>query len=361
MISQQEILNGKIFIIDDKPVNTELLERMLEQAGFNHFRSTNDSRQAVPVYLEFQPDLVLLDLKMPHLDGFQVMEKLRALEEDSYAPILVLTAQPDIKSRMRALKSGAKDFLGKPFDQAEALARINNMLEVRLLNKTLEQKVRERTQELNNTRLEVIRRLGWAAEYRDNETGNHVIRMSKYSALLGQAIGLDDKKCELILNASPMHDIGKIGIPDRILLKPGKLDSAEWEIMKTHVTIGGEILSGDDSTLIVMARIMTMEHHENWDGSGYPKGLKGEEISLQGRIIPVCDVFDALTSERPYKKAWTVEEAMVEIKNLSGAKFEPFLVEKFQHILPEVLKIKASYSDSSNGQNTEHFAENLPA
>ena len=185
--------------------------------------------------------------------------------------------------------------------------------------------------------------------------------MSKYSALLGQAIGLDDKKCELILNASPMHDIGKIGIPDRILLKPGKLDSAEWEIMKTQVTIGGEILSGDDSTLIVMARIMTMEHHENWDGSGYPKGLKGEEISLQGRIIPVCDVFDALTSERPYKKAWTVEEAMVEIKNLSGAKFEPFLVEKFQHILPEVLKIKASYSDSSNGQNTEHFAENLPA
>jgi len=351
MITEQERLNAKILVVDDQSANTMLLEKMLKQAGYTQVQSTNDSRQAANIYLEYLPDLVLLDLNMPYIDGFQVMEQLKVLEENSYAPVLVLTAQADEKNQIRALHSGAKDFLGKPFSSAEVLARINNMLEVRLLNKNLEQKVRERTQELNSTRLEVIRRLGRAAEYRDNETGNHVIRMSKYSALLGQEIGLDEEKCELILNASPMHDIGKIGIPDNILLKPGKLDSAEWEIMKTHVTIGGEILSGDDSALIVMARVMTMEHHENWDGSGYPKGLKGKEISLQGRIVPVCDVFDALTSERPYKKAWTVENALAEIKNLSGVKFEPFLVEKFLNILPEVLKIKASYSDSSNGGN----------
>jgi len=360
MITEQERHDAKIFIVDDIAANTKLLEKMLKQAGFTQIRSTNDSRQAVPIYIEFQPDLVLLDLKMPHLDGFQVMEKLRVIEEHSYAPILVLTAQIDIRNRMRALKSGAKDFLGKPFEQAEALARIGNLLEVRLLNKTLEQKVRERTEELNQTRLEVIRRLGRAAEYRDNETGNHVIRMRKYSALLGREIGLDDEKCELILNASPMHDIGKIGIPDNVLLKPGKLDAKEWEIMKTHVTIGGILLSGNDSELMLMARTIALQHHEKWDGSGYPKGIKGEEISLVGRIIPVCDVFDALTSERPYKKAWTVEEAMAEIKNQSGAGFEPILVEKFQRILPEALKIKAIYSDSGNSQHTERSKESVP-
>ncbi len=357
MITEQERLNAKILVVDDQPVNTLLLGKMLKQAGYIQVRSTNDSRQAINAYHEYEPDLVLLDLNMPYMDGFQVMEQLKAIEENSYAPVLVLTAQADEDNQLRALHSGAKDFLGKPFSSAEVLARINNMLEVRLMNKNLEKKVKERTVELNDTRLEVIRRLGHAGEYRDNETGYHVIRMSNYSALLGKEIGLDDEKCDLILNASPMHDIGKIGIPDNILLKPEKLDGDEWEIMKTHVTIGGEILSGNDSRLIVMARTLAMEHHENWDGSGYPKGLKGEEISLQGRIIPICDVFDALTSERPYKKAWTVENALAEIKNQSGLKFEPFLVEKFLHILPEVLKIKNAYSDSKNGQNAKRFAE----
>jgi len=282
---------------------------------------------------------------MPYIDGFQVMEKLNSFEENSYAPVLVLTAQADEDNQLRALHSGAKDFLSKPFTSSEVLARINNMLEVRLLNKNLEQKVQERTKELNETRLEIIRRLGHAAEYRDNETGMHVIRMSIYSATIARAAGLDKEECERILKASPMHDLGKIGISDDILLKPGKLDDHQWKIMKTHPGMGAKILSGSQSDLLKMAETIALTHQEKWDGSGYPKGLKGEEIPLVGRIVAIADVFDALTTERPYKKEWPFEKAVALIEEGSGKHFDPQLVAIFKDILPKILEIKEKFAE----------------
>jgi len=291
---------------------------------------------------------------MPEMDGFEVMEQLSKLIDGDYLPVLVLTAQTDTETRLRALEIGAKDFLTKPFDKTEVLQRIYNMLEVRILynqqrnqSEILEAKVRERTQELSDTRLEIIRRLGRAGEYRDNETGMHVIRMSKSCQRMALAAGLGEEVAEVILNASPMHDVGKIGIPDAILLKPGKLNSEEWEIMKTHSEIGADILSEHSSDMIKMAQHIALTHHEKWDGSGYPNCLKGEEIPIEGRIAAICDVFDALTSDRPYKEAWPVEKAVTFINENSGSHFDPNLVKLFNEILPEILNIRNQYADDA--------------
>lgn len=348
----EQILKAKILLVDDQPPNVMLLEKMLRAAGYADVTATTDPREVVVLYREHQFDIVLLDLNMPYLDGFAVMEQLKELERDDYAAVLVLTAQPDAATRLRALESGAKDCLTKPFDRLEVLTRIRNMLEVRLLhnqardqNKILEHKVRQRTQELMETRLEIIRRLGRAAEYRDNETGLHIIRMSKFSETLGRAAGMDAEWCEMLLNASPMHDIGKIGIPDHILLKPGKFEPEEWEVMKTHAAIGAEILSGHHSDLMEMARVIAMTHHEKWDGTGYPNGLKGEDIPLVGRIVALADVFDALTSERPYKKAWSVEDALGYLLENRGMHFDPDLVNIFEKVLPEILAVREQYAE----------------
>jgi len=354
---------ASILIVDDEPTNVLLLQKMLEREGYTQIFTTTDPLEVEGLYTQHRYDLVLLDISMPRLDGFGVMEQLKTIEQEqgNYPSILILTALNDLDTRLRALTSGAKDFLTKPIERVEVLSRIHNMLEVRCLhnqvcqqNELLEQKVRERTQqleekadELEGTRLEIIRYLGRAAEYRDNETGLHIIRMSKYSQLLGKATGMSDDEAELLLNASPMHDIGKIGIPDSILLKPGKLDADEWETMKTHVSIGAEILSGHQSDLMEMSRLVTLTHHEKWDGSGYPNGLKGENIPLVGRIVALADVFDALTSERPYKKAWSIEDALTEIDNLSGKHFDPQLVQLFKTILPDVLIVKEQYAEPS--------------
>ncbi len=354
-----EITSASILIVDDEQVNVLLLQRLLEKGGYSRLTMTTDPREAIDLYHNNDFDLVLLDINMPHIDGFGVMEQINSTDEDGYMPVLVLTALADRDTRIRALEAGAKDYLTKPFDNVEFLNRVHNMLEVRLLHTQvrrqkdiLEEKVRERTQELiekadelQETRLEVIRRLGRAAEYRDNETGLHIIRMSKYSQLLGRAAGMSENEAEVLLNASPMHDIGKIGIPDSILLKPGKLDAGEWEIMKTHTSIGAEILSGHPSELMDMAKLIALTHHEKWDGSGYPEGIKGEDIPLTGRVVALADVFDALTSERPYKKAWSVEDALAEIDRISGAHFDPNLTHLFREILPDVLMIKEQYAE----------------
>jgi putative two-component system response regulator len=285
------------------------------------------------------------------MDGYEVLQQLREQDSD-YAPVLVLTALDDKESRIRALELGARDFVSKPFDRVELLSRIRNLLEMRLLhnavrqqNVMLEQKVRERTRELHDSRLEIIRRLSRAADYRDNETGNHILRMSKYSQLLGLAAGMAEAEAEMLLTASPMHDIGKIGIPDSILLKPGKLTPEEWEVMKTHASIGASILEGLTSDLMHMAHQIALTHHEKWDGSGYPNSLKGEDISFYGRIVAVADVFDALTTNRPYKAAWPVERAMDYITSQKSQHFDPQLVEHFVRILPEILTYKAKYAD----------------
>jgi putative two-component system response regulator len=350
--------HAKIFIVDDDPDIVMMLEDLLNTEGFKTLRSTTDARQVVDMYQAWQPDLLLLDFHMPYLDGLEVMAQLKAVEQD-YLPILVLTGDTTQIVRQRILAMGAKDFLTKPFDPVEALTRIRNILEVRLLHKALrnhntvlEAKVRERTQELQQTRLEIIRRLGRAVEYRDNETGLHVIRMSYYTASLARAIGMTPEASELLFQASPMHDIGKIGIPDRILLKPGHLDPDEWVVMRTHTTIGAEMLSGHDSELMQMACVTALTHHEKWDGTGYPQGLRDEAIPLVGRITAVSDVFDALTSTRPYKHAWSVEDAVTEIRQRRGTHFDPQLVECFCDLLPELLAIKRQYDEPQSAPMT---------
>lgn len=354
-----EIEGATIMMIDDEDVNLRLIETILASAGYRHFISTSDPREVLKLYRQHEVDLILLDINMPYMNGYEVMEQLSVLEGEDLPPIMMLTAQSMQEFRQRALDSGARDYVTKPFDANELLSRVRNLLEVQLAHKymrnqnnILEQRVIERTRELqqahtdlHESRLQVVRRLGRAAEYRDEETGLHIIRMSKVSALLGKQTGLPEEQCDLILNAAPMHDIGKIGIPDHILLKPGKFEPEEWEIMKTHAQMGADILSGDDSELMVMARDIAISHHEKWDGSGYPNGLKGEAIPIVGRITALADVFDALTSVRPYKKAWAVDDAVAYVIDQSGKQFDPKLVGHFQEILPKIIAIKEKYGE----------------
>ncbi len=349
---QAGLLSAGILIVDDEPANVKLLERTLRAFGYRNTIATTDPREVLALFQQHECDLIVLDLNMPHMDGFEVMAQLQALKRDDLPPILILTAQHDSQHRVRALQEGAHDYVTKPFEVDELIARVRNLLQVQRYHNTmrgrnqwLEERVRERTQELYDTRLQIVQRLGRAAEYRDNETGLHIVRMSKISALLAGDAGMSEAECELVLNASPMHDIGKIGIPDHILLKPGKLEPHEWEIMKTHASIGADILSGDDSELLAMAREIALNHHEKWDGSGYPHGRRGEEIPLVGRVVALADVFDALTSERPYKKAWSMEAAIGYMNDNRGQHFDPRMVDLFMARLPSILAIQKQYAE----------------
>jgi len=346
---------ARILIVDDESVNLKLLDRMLSAQGYSNLVLVQDSRQVLEIYRQARTDLILLDINMPHLDGFEVMEQLKALNDPLFPPVVILTAQHGQDFLLRALNSGARDFITKPFYCNELLARVRNMLDAQLMHRmlhdqkaVLDEMVQTRTAELRRTRLQVVQQLGRAAEYRDNETGNHILRMSHISALLAKSIGWNEADCELMLHASPMHDIGKIGIPDHILLKPDKLEPEEWEIMKSHAVIGANILEGDDSDLMKCAGEIALTHHEKWDGSGYPYGLSGEAIPLTGRIAALADVFDALTSARPYKKAWTLEAAVDLIKENRGIHFDPELVTVFLEQLPEILKIRDQFSEPEN-------------
>ncbi|WP_027150863.1 HD domain-containing phosphohydrolase [Methylobacter tundripaludum] len=346
---------ARILIVDDESVNLKLLDKMLSAQGYSNLVLVQDSRQVLEIYRQARTDLILLDINMPHLDGFEVMEQLKALEDPLFPPVVILTAQHGQDFLLRALNSGARDFITKPFYCNELLARVRNMLDAQLMHRmlydqkaVLNEMVQTRTDELRRTRLQVVQQLGRAAEYRDNETGNHILRMSHISALLAKSIGWNEADCELMLHASPMHDIGKIGIPDHILLKPGKFEPEEWEIMKTHAVIGANILEGDDSELMKCAGEIALTHHEKWDGSGYPYGLSGAAIPLVGRIAALADVFDALTSVRPYKEAWTVEAAVDLIKENRGTHFDPDLVTVFLEQLPGILKIRDQFSEPEN-------------
>ena len=353
-------LHARVLVVDDQPPNTLLLRKLLEAEGYHQVVTVNDPTEVMPLQRQAPFDVILLDIRMPKLDGFGVMRLLQEDAGDDYVPIIVLTAQTDEETRLRALAEGAKDFVTKPFNRAEVLNRIRNMLEVRLLhrrvreqNELLEQRVQERTLELQETRLEIVRRLGKAAEFRDNETGFHIIRMSKFAELIARAMGLNDSVAELILHASPMHDIGKLGIPDGILLKPGRLDPWEWEVMKTHTEIGAQILDGHHSRLLQMAARIAHAHHERWDGTGYPRGLREKEIPLEARIVAVADVFDALTARRPYKKAWTVEASTEEIRCLTARQFDPAVVKAFCSVLPQILDVKARYAEPDRDPDAE--------
>jgi len=344
-----------ILIVDDEVVNIKLLEKLLHGAGYQNILSTQSPTDVLALVNEHNIDLIILDLNMPEMSGFDVMKQLHSNPLQYPPSILVLTAQHAREFRIDALDQGARDYVTKPFDRSELLARVRNLLEAKLAdrflaeqNQMLENMVQARTKQLHHTRLQVVQRLGRAAEYRDNETGLHIIRMSKMSALLGQASGLSESECDLILNASPMHDIGKIGIPDRILQKPGKLDKDEWEIMMTHAQIGADLLAGDDSDLLILAKTIALTHHEKWNGKGYPNALSETDIPLVGRIVAIADVFDALTSERPYKKAWPVQDAIDLIQSERGEHFDPVLVDHFMKIINDIIHISEQYADTSD-------------
>jgi len=347
------ILDATVLLVDDDPTNIKLLSEILQINGYINILTTTDPREVQSLCDRYEIDLIILDINMPYMDGFEVMKCLRKDEKKAEIPIIVLTAMIDADTCHRALNEGARDFLTKPFKYIEALSRIRNALETHLLykqlrnnNEQLEDLVKERTNEIYETRLKIIRRLSRAAEFRDNETGMHIIRMSRYSTSLAHAIGMSEDECTIILNSSPLHDIGKIGIPDRILLKPGKLNAEEWEIMKSHTLIGVRILEGDDCELLNAARTIALTHHEKWDGSGYPNGSAGEKIPVMGRIVAICDVFDALISKRPYKKAWNVNDTLKLLKKEKGKHFDPQLVDCFLGIMPELLDIKEKCDDA---------------
>ncbi|SFB55531.1 response regulator receiver modulated metal dependent phosphohydrolase [Cohnella sp. OV330] len=334
--------NAKILIVDDQPTNIMLLEHVLRRAGFANLHSTTDSTEAEPLFCELSPDIVLLDLHMPVVDGFAVLRQLRPLiGESSFLPVVVLTADDSPGARKEALHLGANDFITKPLDASEVVLRIDNLLKTRYFylqmqeqNQSLERRVQERTSELEQAKLEILHLLARTAEYRDDETGQHTQRVGRMARDVAVALGLPQQEVELIEQATPLHDIGKIGIADEILLKPGRFTAEEFEQMKRHTLIGAWILETSSFPVLQIAGEIALTHHEKWNGGGYPRGLCGAEIPLSGRIVAIADFYDALTHERPYKKAWTHEEAIAEIRAQRGVHFDPDVVDAFLDILP---------------------------
>ena len=333
--------HARILVVDDEPQNVTLLRRLLERAGFSRLETTSDSREVADLYVRFRPDLILLDLHMPHMDGLQVMDQLNQIAEASYLPILMLTGDMSQEAKREALSRGAKDFVSKPFHTDEVLLRINTLLETRFLylqiqnqNQMLEAKVRERTRELEAAQIEIIERLARAAEFRDDNTGQHTERVGQMAALVAKKIGQSDASVSLMRRAAPLHDVGKIGIPDAILLKLGKLTTDEFALVRTHTQIGARILSGSRFPILRLAEEIAFNHHERWDGSGY-EGIVGDAIPLAGRIVAIADVFDALTQKRPYKSAWPVGEAIAEIERQRGRQFDPALTDAFLRVLEQ--------------------------
>ncbi len=331
--------NARILIVDDEDANIEILQRILTRAGFSRLESTSDSRQVSSLYIQHRPDLILLDLHMPHFDGFEVMDQLNEIAEASYLPILILSGDLTPEARRQALSRGAKDFVNKPFQQEELLLRIKTLLETRFLylqiqgqNQLLEAKVRERTRELVEAQIEIIQRLAVAAEFRDDNTGQHTHRVGQMSALVAKQLGLPDAQVGLIRRAAELHDVGKIGVPDTILMKIGKLTPEEFEVVKTHTVIGARILSGGKFPLLRLAEEVAFSHHERWDGEGYAR-IRGADVPLAGRIVTVADVFDALTQQRPYKPAWPVAEAIAEIDRQRGRQFDAGVVDAFLRVI----------------------------
>jgi putative two-component system response regulator len=348
----------KILVVDDDVRNLSLMEAMLIPAG-HEVLLARDGEEGLEKARELHPDVILLDVMMPKLDGFEVARRLKENVETQIIPIVMVTALQEVEDRIKALNAGADDFLTKPVEKTELRARVQSLLKVKAYNdhmrsyqKELENEVAKRTEQLKqafevikSASLETIILLSRAAEYRDEDTGAHIQRMSHYAEAIARQMRLDAGMVETILYASPMHDIGKIGIPDRILLKPAKLDRDEWEIMKQHAAIGAGILKGSDTEFITLGRIIALTHHEKWDGSGYPVGLKASAIPLAGRITAIADVFDALTSKRPYKEPFSLDKSFSIIKEERDRHFDPDVVDAFLKIENEIVSIKDRYND----------------
>lgn len=342
-----------IIIVDDEPVSVTMLKRLVEKLPDCNGRGFTQASAALAWCKQNDPDLVIVDYMMPELNGIEFTRHLRALDGKADTPLLMVTASADREVRNSALQNGINDFLNKPFDFVELQARASNMLALRCSQKKLAnralllaEEVREATKEIRAREIETLTCLGRASEQRDPETHEHIMRMSNYSRLIAQRLGFTESECDLMLLAAPMHDIGKVGTPDGILLKPGRLTPDEWKIMKRHTIIGHDILASSSSPILKAAAQIALAHHEKFDGSGYPRGLSGTDIPIHGRIVAVADVFDALTSERPYKPAWDLDRAAEYIRGGSGSHFDPACVEAFFAEWDAVLKIRAHYQEA---------------
>jgi putative two-component system response regulator len=364
---------AKIMIVDDEPINIMVVKKYLETAGFANLASTSDSRQAFAEICRERPDVLLLDIMMPHVDGLEILRQVRAERRVAQLPVIILTAVDDRQVKAAALELGATDFLTKPVDPMELVPRVRNSLAIKTYQddlarqaQALEHQVQQRTEELAVSRLDVIHCLGRAAEFRDNDTGMHVVRVGQYAAIIARQLGLDDATVELIEHAAPLHDLGKIGIPDAILLKQGKLDPEEFRFMKRHCEFGLRIVEETSqeerrlfpapaagrqtvgisrSPTLRMAGLIALTHHEKWDGSGYPFGLRGEEIPVEGRITAVADVFDALSSQRPYKPAFPVDKCFAMLEEGRGRHFDPRVLDAFFACKEEVLTVFHLFAD----------------
>ena len=333
----------RILIVDDSPDNLAILSHVLHKAGYIEVVVQSDSEEALSLIRDYRPDLLILDLMMAGVSGFDILRALPAVSHDPFLPVLVITAAPDDQARKDALSLGASDFLARPHQPFDVVLRARNLLQTRALqlelqerNRVLEQQVAERTQilegiqtELKAAQLDVIERLARAGEHHDDDTGAHTRRVASTCQRIAGKLGLPDEQVEIIFRAAPLHDVGKIGVSDAILLKPGRLTSDEFDTMKKHCDIGAQLLSDGSSDFLETARRIALSHHERFDGTGYPQKLEGEGIPLEGRIVAVADVYDALTNDRPYKKAWPVEEARAEIERQAGIQFDPNIVQAF--------------------------------
>jgi len=344
---------ARVLIVDDEDSNIRLLNTLLHAEGYATL-TARSGRDALAVADAERPDLILLDIMMPDMDGFETVAHLKANPHTQPVPVIMVTSLDDRDSRLRALEAGAEEFLTKPFDRACLRVRVRNLLRLKEYgdflanhNRILEQEVRKRTAELNAAYRDTVFTLVRAAEYRDEETGQHVRRISHFCRELAQSLGIDSDFCDDIYQASPMHDIGKIGIPDHLLLKPGPFDSAEWAVMKTHAVLGANILAHGCSPYTRMGAAIALNHHERWSGGGYPNGRKGEEIPLAARIMQICDVYDALRSRRPYKPAFDHRQA-IEIITKGDGRTQP------EHFDPAVLAGFVACADRLSTIFAEH-------
>jgi len=341
----QELNRQMVLIVDDDPINIKILITILKDDYDIKFAKSGEA--ALNLIEKFTPDIILLDVIMPEMDGYQVCTALKENPVTKNIPVIFITAKNQEADETKGFEIGAVDYISKPINPAIVKARVKTHLALYDQKRELEKEVYARTKEIFDTRLQIIRKLSIASEYKDNDTGLHIIRMSKYCYIIAKEYGFSDYEAEILINAAPMHDIGKIGIPDHILLKHGKLNAEEWEIIKTHSEIGAKIIGKHDSDLLKTAYIVALQHHEKYDGSGYPMGLKGNNISINARIAIVADVFDALTSERPYKKAWNADRAIDTI-NEEAKYYDPKILNAFNNSISEILKVKEKYSSTES-------------
>lgn len=320
-----------LLLVDDEPLNLQVLRQILQEEYRLLF--AKDGMKALELAIKEQPAMILLDVMMPYLSGFDVCRRLKLNPLTINIPVIFVTALAEDVDEAQGFDAGAVDYITKPISPLVVRARIKAHLALVSIH------------ELKETRLQIVQRLGMAAEYKDNETGRHVLRMSHYSQIVALAAGFSQTYADDVLNASPMHDIGKIGVPDNVLKKAGKFTDDEWAIMRRHPEIGAEIIGHHASGLLRMAHLMALTHHEKWNGTGYPYQLAGEDIPIEGRIVAIADVFDALTSERPYKKAWTIDDAVAHLKAEAGQHFDPKLIPLFLDHLPEIIAIKERWPE----------------